>query len=107
MSTYMRDVTATYNGGSDVSICTLRAESGFQDHQAPMLANRPISREILTEMRLRLIVQRKDGMPTMRHPLGEPKGALWKTKRMPGELSKNAEVSRACTSPRSVLPSAS
>jgi len=34
----MRDVTATYNGGSDVSICTLRAESGFQEHQAPMLA---------------------------------------------------------------------
>jgi hypothetical protein len=39
MSTYMNDVTASYNGGSDVSIWTLRAESGFKDRQAPMLAD--------------------------------------------------------------------
>jgi hypothetical protein len=39
VSTYMNDVTASYNGGSDVSIWTLRAESGFKDRQAPMLAD--------------------------------------------------------------------
>jgi hypothetical protein len=37
----MNDVTASYNGGSDVSIWTLRAESGFKDRQAPILADSP------------------------------------------------------------------
>lgn len=41
ISSYMKDVTASYTGGSDASIWTLRAESGFADRKAPMVGQSP------------------------------------------------------------------
>jgi len=93
-STFMRDVTEQYNGGSDISTWSLRAQSGFKDRGAPMLADSPFVARIpeRSEVQAYCAAQGRDAMDSRvarnakRH-LIEDQEKAWQAD------SKNAEAS--------------
>lgn len=62
MKTFMNDVTEDYNGGSNVSIWSLRAESDFRDSRAPKVASGGFKVKRIKAMRSMNTARRRAGI---------------------------------------------
>jgi hypothetical protein len=90
----MKGVTHKYTGDSDAPVWTLRANSNFQDRQAPMVGKRPFVKKIPNseEIQEYCVKQGWDGtdkklIQTAKRHLLEDQEASWRTDNRNGMVS--------------------